>query len=111
MARLAGCDQQLHELGRPRGRSVGLTELRYFVQLAHARFLIDAPEREADLQQNSETGASIGGGGIGCVAQLDVVDEIGLRAADIVLRHEIRRLQWLDVVRIGRWIELADQGQ
>ena len=107
-SRLVRSDAQPHELRCARGRSRRFSKLGDRIQLADTRLLVDAAEHEANRQQQGRTGAAARARRIGSVAQLGVVDELGVRSADVLLRDEIGRAQRQGMIRIGRREELAN---
>ena len=62
-------------------------------------------------QQDRRAGAAACERRVGRVPQFRVVDEFGVVATDIFLRHEIGRAERLGVIGVGRREKLADQRQ
>ena len=95
-----GSHEQPHELRRPRRRARRFAELGNRIQLTDTRLLVHAAEHEANDQQQRRTRAAARAGRVGSVTQLGVVDELGVCAADVLLRDEIGRAKRQGMARI-----------
>ena len=89
----------------------GLPELGDRIQLPDGGLIVDTAEYQADDKQQRCPGAPVGKRRIRSVPQLDIVDELGHRSAEIVLGDECRSRQRLDVIGVHGWKQLADQRQ
>src|SRR5262245_29972113 len=80
--------RETHEGRRARGLAWRLSELRNLVELANARLLVDPVEHKADDHQQRHAQAAPQRRRVRSVEQFDVVDVVGVVAADILLSHE-----------------------
>ena len=104
-------DEQTHELGGARRFSRRFTQLGDRVELTDGGVLVDLVERQAGGYQRRRAETAPRNRGIRRVPLLDIVDELGVCSADVVLRHEVSRAQGRRMVRVGRRKEFPDQGQ
>ena len=109
--RLVRGDEQAHELGCARRAPFRLAELRDRIELTHGRLFVDPTEHEANRHEERRPGAATRNGDVGRIAQLRVVDEVGVGAADVLLRDEVGGSKRPGVVRIGCRKQFADQRQ
>src|SRR6516225_4134345 len=102
---------ETHEGRRARRLSLRLSELRNLVELANARLLVDYAEHDPDDHQERHAQAPPQRRRVRSVEQFDVVDVVGVVAADILLGHETGGTQRRDVFRLRGREQLADHGQ
>ena len=109
--RLLFRDEQPHELRRPRRLAGRLPKLRNRVELAHGALLVHPPEDGGDPDQDRSRCAAAEHGDVGCVPKFSHVDRVAPRAADVLLRDEVRGSERRGVIRIRCRKELADERQ
>ena len=107
--RLPGCDEQPDELGRSRRLAGWFPQLRNRIELTDGGLLVHAPEYRRDLDQYRPGGTAAEHGHVRRVQQFGGVDRLGSRAADVLLRDEVRGPQRCGLIRVHGWKQLADQ--
>src|SRR5262249_25394084 len=102
-------DQQAHNLWRAHGFAARVAQLGDLVELALGRLFIDALENRAGDEQHGQCPAAPPCPGVGCVANLCVVDIVAVVSAKILLSDEICSAKRLGMIGVHRGIELAHQ--
>src|SRR5262249_45302554 len=87
--RLLRHDQQAHKLWRSGGFAAGFAQLGVLVELGLGRLFIDAAKNLARDEQHGQCPAPPPCPGVGCVANLGVVDIVAVVSAKILLSDEI----------------------
>src|SRR5262245_38818297 len=108
---LAWRHRETHEGRRARRVSLRLSELRNLVELANVRLFVDHAEHHPDDHQERHAQAPPQRRRVRSVEQFDVVDVVGVVAADILLGHETGGAQRRDVFRLRGREQLAHHRQ